>query len=215
MQLSRAQGDTMHDGKEQAKLERVAADKARGLAAPKQSRRNFAAEHTVSSAATDITAAGIAATGRWSRNCFLSLYRISVINLVGFCVGAAVAFPGNSAPIQFPSRCNLQQMAGQINKINGEPSWRSRPTVRVRAGTTEFLALVDSGASHTVMRRDTFDNISGSNKEEISGTGVGLKTANDQLFATNGTFLVKWTWRDLAESLTRSWWWRTWLGRCC
>ena len=40
------------------------------------------------------------------------------------------------------------------------------------------------------MRCDTFDNISGSNKEETNGTDVGLKTSNDQLLAINGTFLV-------------------------
>ncbi len=41
------------------------------------------------------------------------------------------------------------------------------------------------------MRFDTFQKISGSNKEEISGTGIGLTTANDQPLATKGTFLVK------------------------
>ncbi len=50
---------------------------------------------------------------------------------------------------------------------------------------------MDSGASHTVMRFDTFQNISNSNKEEISGTGIGLTTVNDQPLATKGTFLVK------------------------
>ncbi len=50
---------------------------------------------------------------------------------------------------------------------------------------------MDSGASHTVMRRDTFEKISSSNKEEIGGTGIGLTTANDQPLATAGTFLVK------------------------
>ncbi len=50
---------------------------------------------------------------------------------------------------------------------------------------------MDSGASHTVMRFDTFEKISSSNKEEISGTGIGLTTANDQPLATKGTFLVK------------------------
>ncbi len=58
-------------------------------------------------------------------------------------------------------------------------------------GQYEFLALVDSGASHMVMRFNTFQSISSSNKEEISGTGIGLTTANDQPLATKGTFLVK------------------------
>ncbi len=50
---------------------------------------------------------------------------------------------------------------------------------------------MDSGASRTVMRFDTFLKISSSNKEEISGTGIGLTTANDEPLATKGTFLVK------------------------
>ena len=45
-----------------------------------------------------------------------------------------------------------------------------------------------SRASHTVMRFDAFQN---SNKEEISGTGIGLTTANNQPLATKGTFPVK------------------------
>ncbi len=41
------------------------------------------------------------------------------------------------------------------------------------------------------MRFDTFQKISDANKEEISGTGISLTTANDQPLATKGTFLVK------------------------
>ena len=41
------------------------------------------------------------------------------------------------------------------------------------------------------MSNDIFNKISGPNKEEISGTGIGLTTANDQPLATKGTFLVK------------------------
>ncbi len=75
--------------------------------------------------------------------------------------------------------------------MNREPTWRSRPTVRVRSGSTEFLAVLDSGASHTVMRFDTFEKISSSSKEEISGTGISLTTASNHSLATKGTFLVK------------------------
>ncbi len=50
---------------------------------------------------------------------------------------------------------------------------------------------MDSGASHTVMRNDIFNKISGQNKEEISGTGIGLTTASDPPMATEGTYLVK------------------------
>ncbi len=119
------------------------------------------------------------------------LSRLPAVQLDTFCVGA-VDHPNNSASIPIPSHCALRQLAEQINNVNGdlEPTWRPRPTVRVRSSTTEFLALVDSGASHTVMRRDTFYKISGSNKE-ISGTGIGLTTANDQPLATGGTFLAK------------------------
>ncbi len=67
----------------------------------------------------------------------------------------------------------------------------TRLAVRVRSGTTEFLALVDSGVPHTVMRRDTFEKISCSNKEEVGSTGISLTTANDEPLATAGTFLVK------------------------
>ncbi len=49
---------------------------------------------------------------------------------------------------------------------------------------------MDSGASHRVMRFDTFQKISDSNTEEISGKGIGLATANDQPLAMKGTFLV-------------------------
>ncbi len=41
------------------------------------------------------------------------------------------------------------------------------------------------------MSLDTFQKISGCNKEKISGTGIGLRTANDQPLAMKGTFLVK------------------------
>ena len=116
--------------------------------------------------------------------------RLPTDELVKFCLGA-VDHPDNSARLREPSHRALRRLAGQINKVNGEPTWRSRPTVRVRSGSTEFLALVDSGASHTVMRFDTFQKISGSNKEEISSTGIRLTTANDQPLATKGTFLVK------------------------
>ncbi len=51
--------------------------------------------------------------------------------------------------------------------------------------------MLDSGASHTVMRFNTFQKIFSSNKEEISGTGIGLTTALNQPLATKGTFLVK------------------------
>ena len=41
------------------------------------------------------------------------------------------------------------------------------------------------------MRFNTFEKISSSNKEEISGTGIGLTTAWNQPLATKGTLLVK------------------------
>ncbi len=50
---------------------------------------------------------------------------------------------------------------------------------------------MDSGASHTVMRHDIFEKISGSNKEEISGTDIGLTTASNQPLSTKGNFLFK------------------------
>ncbi len=119
-----------------------------------------------------------------------TLRGLPTVQLVEFCLGA-VYHPDNSARIREPSHRALRRLAGRINKVNGEPTWRSRPTVRVRSGSTKFLALVDSGASHTVIRFYTFQKISDSNKEEISGTGIGLTTANDQPMATQGTFLMK------------------------
>ncbi len=41
------------------------------------------------------------------------------------------------------------------------------------------------------MQLNTFQKISSSNKEEISGTGICLTTANDLPLAMKGTFLVK------------------------
>ncbi len=131
-------------------------------------------------------AAAAAATTTRGSGCsgVRSLPRVPTLQLDAFCVGA-VDHPNNSASLRLPSHCALRQLAGQINKVNGEP------TVRVRSGKSEFLALVDSGASRTVMRRDTFEKISGSNKEEVGSTGIDLTTANDQPLATAGTFLVK------------------------
>ncbi len=140
--------------------------------------------------ATAAAAAAVSASRRRSRNSLVTLPKLPAIELVEFCVGA-VEHPINSARIREPSHRALRRLAGQINKANGEPTWRSRPTVRVRSGSTEFLALLDSGASHTVMRFDTFYKISSSHKEEIGGRGIGQKTANDQPLATKGTFLIK------------------------
>ncbi len=153
--------------------------------------RRVSAERQSTTSAAD--AAAVAATGPGNgRNCnrVSTLRRLPTAQLVEFCLGT-VDPPDNSARLREPSHRALRRLAEQINKVNGEPTWRSRPTVRVRSGSTEFLALVDSGALHTVMRFDTFLKISSSNKEEISGTGIGLTTANDQPLTTKGTFLVK------------------------
>ncbi len=55
---------------------------------------------------------------------------------------------------------------------------------------------MDSGASHTVMRQDTFDKTSNASKEEINGTGVGLQAANKQPLILKGTTSSRWKWRD-------------------
>lgn len=41
------------------------------------------------------------------------------------------------------------------------------------------------------MRQDTFEKISPANKEELNGTGVGLRAANKQPLISKGTFLIK------------------------
>ncbi len=187
LQLYGTQSGAMQDSEEQAKLGRLACDGTFGVAA---AGRNGAERPGATSAAIAAAVTTTRSGNRRSSSRVSALRRLPTVQLVEFCLGA-VDHPDNSARLREPSHRALRRLAGQINKVNGEPTWRSRPTVRVRSGSTEFLALMDSGASQTVMRFDTFLKISGSNKEEISGTGIGLTTANDQPLATKGTFLVK------------------------
>ncbi len=175
----------MQDSEEQAELGRLAGNGTSGVATS----RRWRTECSDATAAALATAA-VSAGHRRSRNSHVTLPRLPTDELVEFCVGT-VEHPSNSARIREPSHRALRRLAGQINKVNGEPTWRSRPTVKVRSGSTEFLALLDSGASHTVMWYDTFQKISSSSKEEIRGRGIGLTTANDQPLATKGTFLIK------------------------
>ncbi len=177
----------MQDSEEQAELGRMACDGTLSVAAAW--RVSAERPSTTSAAVAAAVAATRSGNGRSSSR-VSALRGLPTVQLVEFCLGA-VDHPDNSARLREPSHRALRRLAGQINKVNGEPTWRSQPTVRVRSGSTEFLALVDSGASHTVMRFDTFLKISSCNKEEISGTGIGLTTANDQPLATKGTFLVK------------------------
>ena len=177
----------MQNGKEQAELGWLAYDRTRSVAA---ARRVGAECPSATSAAVAAAVAAIRPGERRSGSRVSALRRLPTVQLDEFCLGA-VDSPDNSARLREPSHRALRRLAGQINKVNGEPTWRSRPTVRVRSGSTEFLALVDSGASPTVMRFDTFLKFSSSNKEEISSTGIGLTMANDQPLATKGTFLVK------------------------
>ncbi len=151
--------------------------------------RRECAERPGAAAAAATAATAFSASDRGSSSGVGSLPWLLTCQLDKFCLGA-VEHPDNSARLREPSHRALRPLAGEINKVNGEQTWRSRPTVRVRSGSTEFLALADSGASHTVMRFDTFQKISSSNKE-ISDTGIGLTPANDQPLARKGTFLVK------------------------
>ncbi len=175
----------MQDSEEQAELGWLAGG---GTSCVATAGRN-GTERPVTASAAAIAAAVVAARPGNRRDCsrVRALRRLPTIQLVEFCLGA-VDHPDNSARLREPSHRALRRLAGHINKVNGELTWRSRPTVRVRLGSTEFLALVVSRASHTVMRFDAFQN---SNKEEISGTGIGLTTANNQPLATKGTFPVK------------------------
>ncbi len=135
----------MQDSEKQAELERLAGNGTGSVATGRR-------RHTERLDATATAAAAAVSAGRRrSCNSLVALPRLPAVELVKFCVGD-VEHPINSARIREPSHRALRRLAGQINKVNGEPTWRSRPTVRVRSGSTEFLALLDSGASHTVMR---------------------------------------------------------------
>ncbi len=54
----------------------------------------------------------------------------------------------------------------------------------------EFMALLDSDASHTVLRKDTFTKISHNNIEELGGSGVSLNTVSNQPLASGTAFIL-------------------------
>ncbi len=119
-------------------------DGAGGVASSRRKRT----ERSGAAAAAATAATTVSASNRGSSSGVDSLPWLPTCQLVEFCLGA-VEHPDNSARLRESSHRFLRRLAGQINKVNGEPSWRSRPTVRVWSGSTEFLALVDSGASHS------------------------------------------------------------------
>ncbi len=173
----------MQDSEKQTELEWLASDRAGCVVSGRRKRT----ERPGAATAATTAATAVSASNRGISSSVGSLPWLPTCQLDEFCLGA-VEHPDNSARLREPSHRALQRLAGQNNTVNGEPTWRSRPTVRVRSGSTEFLALVDSGASHSVMRFNTFQKFSASNKEEISGTGIGLTTANDQPWHLRGHF---------------------------
>ncbi len=108
----------MQDSKEQAELGRMACDGTLGVAATGR----VSAERPVTTSAA--IAAAVAAThsdNRRRSSSVSALCRLLTVQLVEFCLGA-FDHPDNSTRLREPSHPALRRLAGQINKVNGEPT---------------------------------------------------------------------------------------------
>ncbi len=110
------------------------------------------------------------------------------LQLVAFSAVGTGHSPGGSASTHFHPFALLRDerrrhhLYGQINTINalGPAADRTRPTLLVQLGRTTIEALVDTGASATVINTKTFAQVADKDK-------VRLDTHADQLGLTGAT----------------------------